>query len=274
MRQPALACNPSCWPAKWAQKYRLAGLLPTQVAKCRAQSQGRTRSAPVAAGVRSLGKHIVWLFRRLKMAKVLKPTPAARAARWERFMEFVSDNEGSAWMFRGVGSVDFELIPKVGRSERYSRTREQAVFSAFKRHARLHVGSSADSEWDLLALAQHHGLPTRLLDWTSNPLIACYFAVTADHGDKSETARIYAVRSTKVAKIENDPAFGPFDASQVLRFPRGLFRNGSRHSEDSSRSIRTLPTPFRVLRRPLISGHNLGAISDVACIDWVSILGR
>lgn len=121
-------------------------------------------------------------------------------------------------MFRGVGSIDFSLIPKVGRTERYSQAREQAVFSAFKRHARLHVGSSADSEWDLLALAQHHGLPTRLLDWTSNPLIACYFAVTADYGDKRPTARIYAVRATKVAKIESEPTFGPFDAPQVLRF--------------------------------------------------------
>lgn len=142
----------------------------------------------------------------------------AHEARWDKFMEFVSARDDSGWMFRGVGSREFRLIPKVGRASTYSVSRERALFSAFRRHARLHLGSSADSEWDLLALAQHHGLPTRLLDWTSNPLVACYFAVTADSGGRDPTARIYAVRTTKIARIENEPAYGPLEASQIFRF--------------------------------------------------------
>lgn len=147
--------------------------------------------------------------------------PASRTARiahWGEFMEFVSRSDHSGWMFRGVGSNGFPLVPKVGRTSRYSPSRERALFSAFKRHARLHLGSSSDSEWDLLALAQHHGLPTRLLDWTSNPLIACYFAVTAAPAGYDPTARIYAVRTTGVAKIEGEPSFGPLDAVDVMRF--------------------------------------------------------
>lgn len=100
--------------------------------------------------------------------------------RWRQFQEWIERHSGPDWIFRGLGDPDFPLIPSVGRLGSYSSSREQEILNAFSRRIPLlATGLNPESGWDLLALAQHHGLPTRLLDWTTNPLVAAYFAVTS-----------------------------------------------------------------------------------------------
>ena len=77
---------------------------------------------------------------------------------------------------------------------------EKKIFNKFKKQARPYVNLKVSYNnhnpgelWEWIALAQHYGLPTRLLDWSDNPLVAAFFAVNEikTTNDESNGSLIY-----------------------------------------------------------------------------------
>lgn len=82
-------------------------------------------------------------------------------------------------LFRGQ-NVDKVLVPRIGRiKHKYTITKaERKMFRDFKKKAISLLDYKPKDSWEWLAIAQHYGMATRLLDWTQNPLAALWFAVS------------------------------------------------------------------------------------------------
>ncbi|MCR4590870.1 MAG: FRG domain-containing protein [Lachnospiraceae bacterium] len=82
-------------------------------------------------------------------------------------------------IYRGMPDADFKIITSLRRiCKDKRRMLEPAILSNFTKYAALEDPSIETSVWRQMILGQHHGLPTRLLDWSFSPLTSLHFAMS------------------------------------------------------------------------------------------------
>ena len=93
--------------------------------------------------------------------------------------------------FRGMSNVDYSLETALIRLGGNFEQLERHLLRNFKKYAHRSA-VKRDSIWEWLAVAQHYGLPTRLMDWTYSPFVAMHFA-TASVDEMDKDGVIWAV---------------------------------------------------------------------------------
>ncbi len=96
----------------------------------------------------------------------------------------------SGYVYRGLEDHSYDLTSTLNRLGESHL--EKHLLRNFRKYSHKQIKSEYTSIWNWLALAQHHGLPTRLLDWTYSPYVALHFA-TADFNRYGQDGAIWAV---------------------------------------------------------------------------------
>lgn len=148
--------------------------------------------------------------------------PEWHATTLQDFNDWVDDTKNRTYtdllVFRGQRK-SWEMLPSISRngSPENLLENERILLEEFKKEGEPCLHYAPDNDWDWLVVAQHHGLPTRLLDWTHNPTVALWFALEKCQ-ELDSAPEVWALRPLKEDIIEDLTKSEPFLGTRTKIF--------------------------------------------------------
>lgn len=183
------------------------------------------RITPAGGATRNIGPSVrrqvgsLALFLRRSDRSQMPATPKGDIQDVQDLLRIVDEAGGSTCWYRGHTDDRWTLVPSVARRREWLQA-ENLMLKRFKQDAYPRLRYTLNSEWEWLLLAQHNGIPTRLLDWSENPLVGLYFSVSSDRGQDDEPADgsfwILRPREFNKRAVPDGPEILMFGHDQVL----------------------------------------------------------
>ena len=131
-----------------------------------------------------------------------------------------SDDYVGGWFYRGQGDANWELEPKAHRYPHNSDKTFDFKFKMWLKQAHKYPELEYDNELEAMAIAQHHGFATKLLDWSSNILTAAFFACSSQ---LDKDGKIFAYFPTQYAYLQKGVLVPGGDPTRVIGYqPKGI----------------------------------------------------
>jgi hypothetical protein len=176
------------------------------------------------------------------------------ATSWQHAIELLYENSWqpglkrfwSHFAFRGLSDATYRLPTSLIRLGGQFWTLERHLLRNFRKYSQLGDADQTFSDWKWLTIGQHHGLPTRLLDWTYSPFAALHFAtVNIRHFDRD--GAIWCVDYTKAhqgipQELRDQQTYSGSDVFTVGMLERVV--------RDVDQFDRLAPDPFAVFFEP------------------------
>lgn len=125
---------------------------------------------------------------------------------------------------RGMRSADYKLEPSLFRHPNLEKIEdllaaERRITTRFVQRSLPYLSRRLVDDWDKLFLMQHYGVPTRLLDWSENPMVSTFFALEADTKHEGKDAVVWLC----------DPELWNQSAFKHISYKGGVFDEADDH---------------------------------------------